>query len=512
MTANVIQGWFLGGQPKLPPPVPARLPSPIQAKTAARPPGPPVPAFAGRSQPSALPVQPRSVSQPPSPPAPAFAARPPGPPAPAFAGRQGAVQRHGAGGAFAVDSRALGLGAGGGKPLPDAVRGKMEAALGADFSAVRVHVGPQAERIGAIAFTVGSDIYFAPGRFQPDTVHGQQLLGHELAHVVQQRAGRVRNPLGSGLAVVQDHALEAEADRLGRHAARQVTATDIRLVRPATFGYQWRNGADRVTLMDRVRPYPPALQRSGIVQCRQIVNVQVTGLTHLREASKGGSLVRGNDFAEVAFPDTVAIDLDDIWDSRLGMNLDVSETPSHVWYRVVAHQGFPMDRREVYLREGMFRMLGPLTPTEPVLAAARAAVERASKKGQLNKAILYQSLGDVWEELLWPVMRVRRGTRTLYWNLRHGKAELDFVFIGPTSVNIVSAKINRKQYSPGVDKEWWNTIRANWDSAKSAANVERDGPDLRADQLPEVEPVITCESLETQGLGKPEFQTLLGIR
>jgi GNAT superfamily N-acetyltransferase len=46
-----------------------------------------------------------------------------------------------------------------------------------------------------------------------------------LAHVVQQRAGRVRNPLGSGIAVVQDHALEAEADRLGQHAAaHRVTA------------------------------------------------------------------------------------------------------------------------------------------------------------------------------------------------------------------------------------------------------------------------------------------------
>jgi hypothetical protein len=38
----------------------------------------------------------------------------------------------------------------------------MEAALGANFADVRVYVGPQAERIGAIAFTVGSDIYFAP--------------------------------------------------------------------------------------------------------------------------------------------------------------------------------------------------------------------------------------------------------------------------------------------------------------------------------------------------------------
>jgi hypothetical protein len=117
--------------------------------------------------------------------------------------------------------------------LPNAVRGKMEAALGADFSNVRVHVGPQAERIGAVAFTIGSDIYFAPGRFQPETAHGQQLLGHELAHVVQQRAGRVRNPIGSGIAVVQDHALEAEADRLGQRAAMHRAPVQAKMLRGA---------------------------------------------------------------------------------------------------------------------------------------------------------------------------------------------------------------------------------------------------------------------------------------
>ena len=73
--------------------------------------------------------------------------------------------------------------------------------------------------IGAIAFTWGSDIHFAPGHYNPHSIQGQQLLGHELAHVLQQRAGRVRNPFGSGTAVVQDHALEAEADRLGMKAA-----------------------------------------------------------------------------------------------------------------------------------------------------------------------------------------------------------------------------------------------------------------------------------------------------
>ena len=95
----------------------------------------------------------------------------------------------------------------------------MEAAFGADFSDVRVHVGHEASRIGAIAYTWGSNIHFAPGHYNPHTLQGQKVLGHELWHVVQQKSGRVKNPFGGGVAVVQDHALEAEADRMGEKAA-----------------------------------------------------------------------------------------------------------------------------------------------------------------------------------------------------------------------------------------------------------------------------------------------------
>lgn len=107
----------------------------------------------------------------------------------------------------------------GGQTLPEEVRSKMEAAFGTDFSDVRVHVGHEASRIGAIAYTWGSNIHFAPGHYNPHTLQGQKVLGHELWHVVQQKAGRVKNPFGSGVAVVQDHSLEAEADRMGLKAA-----------------------------------------------------------------------------------------------------------------------------------------------------------------------------------------------------------------------------------------------------------------------------------------------------
>ncbi|WP_206079452.1 DUF4157 domain-containing protein [Polyangium spumosum] len=106
-----------------------------------------------------------------------------------------------------------------GQPLPPSVLRKMESFFDADFTDVRVHVGGEAASIGAIAFTLGADIHFAPGFYEPHTVRGQELLGHELTHVVQQRDGRVANPLGDGIAVVQDFELEAEADRMGKAVA-----------------------------------------------------------------------------------------------------------------------------------------------------------------------------------------------------------------------------------------------------------------------------------------------------
>lgn len=195
MAGQIIQGFFIGGAMR-------PQPAPRSAAPEARlrhPTGAPPPAFAG----PAAPLQARMA-----------AGRPPL----AHLGAGHVAQPHGGNGSFEIDPAQLGLARGGGEPLPKPVLAKMEAAFGADFSAVRVHVGPQAARIGAVAFTTGDDLYFAPGRYQPDTVQGQQLLGHELAHVLQQRQGRVRAP-GNGMAVVQDRALEFEADRLGQRAA-----------------------------------------------------------------------------------------------------------------------------------------------------------------------------------------------------------------------------------------------------------------------------------------------------
>lgn len=80
-----------------------------------------------------------------------------------------------------------------GQPLPDPTRMNMERAIGADLSAVQIHsgeaAGELAHNLGARAFTVRDDIFFAPGEFAPQTDRGRHLLAHELTHVRQQRQG-----------------------------------------------------------------------------------------------------------------------------------------------------------------------------------------------------------------------------------------------------------------------------------------------------------------------------------
>jgi hypothetical protein len=119
---------------------------------------------------------------------------------------------------------------GDGRPLDGEIRQAMERFFGADFSGVRIHEGLTAQTMGALAFTLGDQLHFAPGLYDPSSREGLALLGHELAHVVQQRDGRVANPYGQGIAIVQDPELEAEADRMGQQIADALSSSSPRAV------------------------------------------------------------------------------------------------------------------------------------------------------------------------------------------------------------------------------------------------------------------------------------------
>lgn len=103
------------------------------------------------------------------------------------------------------------------------VIGKMGEAMGADFSNVNIHEGSKASAVGALAYTQGNDIHFAQGKFDTSSNSGKALLGHELAHVVQQREGRVQPTTSiNGLPVNDSPKLESEADAIGNSVAGKV--------------------------------------------------------------------------------------------------------------------------------------------------------------------------------------------------------------------------------------------------------------------------------------------------
>jgi hypothetical protein len=116
------------------------------------------------------------------------------------------------------------VGRGGGDPLDDKTRPGMEQALGADLSGVRIHTdsaaAESARSVQAHAYTVGDDVVFGSGQYQPDTPGGQRMLAHELTHVIQQRRGPVAGtPTGDGISVSDpsdafEQAAEANADRI----------------------------------------------------------------------------------------------------------------------------------------------------------------------------------------------------------------------------------------------------------------------------------------------------------
>lgn len=91
---------------------------------------------------------------------------------------------------------------GGGTPIAATVRRRMEDALDADLSSVRVHSGSESrrvnDRLSARAFTIGSDVFFGEREPDVDTAEGAHLYAHELAHVVQQRPQLRRQTLETG--------------------------------------------------------------------------------------------------------------------------------------------------------------------------------------------------------------------------------------------------------------------------------------------------------------------------
>ena len=138
--------------------------------------------------------------------------------------RSTAVQRAGATSHQELDeavARSIESRRGGGSPLDESTRTDLEGAFGQDLSDVRVHTDSTADELShavqATAFTSGSDVFFRSGTYDPGTSDGRELIGHETAHVLQQREGT--SGLADGEVSHPHDAAEQEAEAIGAEVA-----------------------------------------------------------------------------------------------------------------------------------------------------------------------------------------------------------------------------------------------------------------------------------------------------
>jgi hypothetical protein len=118
-----------------------------------------------------------------------------------------------------------------GESLDEHTQQQMSGALGYDFSEVQVHTDADShqlnESLQARAFTTGQDVFFRQGQYNPNSSEGQELLAHELTHVVQQQEGQV-DLGGEGMRVNDpDDAYEKEADRMAEQVTGPTTESAV---------------------------------------------------------------------------------------------------------------------------------------------------------------------------------------------------------------------------------------------------------------------------------------------
>ena len=119
---------------------------------------------------------------------------------------------------------------GGGQALDSSIQTQMGSTTGHDFKDVRVHTSPESDdlnrELDAKAFTTGNDVFFREGQYDPHSSSGQELIAHELTHVVQQNSGRVR---GTGKMTVHppDDVFEHEADNVAKSNLGSIAGSEV---------------------------------------------------------------------------------------------------------------------------------------------------------------------------------------------------------------------------------------------------------------------------------------------
>jgi hypothetical protein len=173
-----------------------------------------------------------------------------------------------------------------GVPLEDSFREKMERSLGTNLDRVRVHDDEAAHAYAASfdadAYTVGEQIVLGRNAPSIQDTTGQDLLAHELVHVVQQRNAAAIQPVVSN----SNDASEHEAKALSGQAR---TGQSVRVGRGSRVAGLQRQPAGTVT--KRVEP---------AVASREEVRQAILTFLQRVQAAQGGASVKLTDTVKEA--------------------------------------------------------------------------------------------------------------------------------------------------------------------------------------------------------------------
>lgn len=115
--------------------------------------------------------------------------------------------------------------------LPDSINNVAKKSFGQDLSNVNIRTNDkEADDLGAKAFTKGNEISFGNGEYDPSSAEGKSLIGHELAHVIQQKNGLVQPTSSINNIFINDNPhLEKQADEMGNSFAHNFKNNDDEL-------------------------------------------------------------------------------------------------------------------------------------------------------------------------------------------------------------------------------------------------------------------------------------------
>jgi hypothetical protein len=144
---------------------------------------------------------------------------------------------------------------GSGQSLDPNLQAKMGQAMGADFSDVKIHTDSLSDQLNksiqAKAFTTGQDLFFGQGEYEPNSRGGQELIAHELTHVVQQNAGAVQRS-GSQESVGKSRSgANSKGNSVG--GSQLVIQGTIQRKRGSAFDKNWNNKIKRDEFRDVVK-------------------------------------------------------------------------------------------------------------------------------------------------------------------------------------------------------------------------------------------------------------------